>query len=88
MSKAREFIPFTIEVDGTTYKCERVVSGTREYTQIIRVLGVGSEADGARYGPKRHRPAGMESIATQIAREIVLKQKNNRPSRGEYTAGE
>jgi len=85
VSKAREIIPFTIDVDGKTYKCERVVSGTREYTQVIHVLGVGSEADNARYGPKRHRPTGMESIATQIAREIVLKQKMTRQPPGERT---
>jgi hypothetical protein len=88
VSKAREIIPFTIEVDGKTYKCERVVSGTREYTQVIHVLGVGSEADSARYGPKHHRPTGMESLAAQIAREIVQKRKISRPPPGERIDGE
>ena len=88
MSKARQIIPFTIQVDGRTYKCERIVSGTREFTQIILVLDIGSEVDTARYGPNRHPPASMESIAEQIAREIVFKQKITQATSGEFADGE
>jgi len=73
MTKATNTIPFTIEVNGKTYNCERIVFGTREFTQTIRVVGIGSEPDTARYGSKRHRPESMESIAKHIAREIALK---------------
>ena len=72
MAIETEKFAFTIEVERKTYHCERVVSGTREYTQLIRVIGIGTEPDGARYGPKRHRPESMEPIAQQIARELVI----------------
>jgi len=88
VNKAQEIITFTIEVDGRTDTCERIVSGTREFTQIVRVLGVGLEADAARYGPKRHRPTSMEPIAEQIAREIVFKQKITQATSGEFADGE
>lgn len=63
MAKATETFEFAIDVDGTTYKSERVVSGTREFTQVIHIIGIGAEAESARYGPKRHRPEDMESWA-------------------------
>ena len=73
MAKATEKFEFTIQVEGKTYDCERAVSGTREFTQKIKVIGIGLETDSARYGPKRHRPESMESMAEQIAHEIVNK---------------
>lgn len=82
MAKATETYEFTIEVEGKKYDCERRVLGTREFTQTIHVSGVGSEPDSARYGPKRHRPEGMESIAKQIAREVVMKHLAARRAAG------
>lgn len=83
MAKATEKFKFTIEVDGKSYDCERVVSGTREFTQVIHVIGVGTEWDGARYGSKRYRPESMESIARQIARELIIKHNVAKSGRTE-----
>jgi len=74
VAKMTEQIEFSIEVNGTKYNCERVVSGTRQFTQMIRVAGIGSEPDTSRYWPKRHDPAFMESNGEQIARELVIKR--------------
>ena len=71
MPKAREIVPFTVIIDGTTYDCERVVDGSLIFTQTIRVNGVGSKSDSARYGPGQHPIPSMRGIAKLIAAEIV-----------------
>ncbi len=65
---------FTVEVDGKTYPCERIVSGTRVLTQSVSVLGLGSENDQANYGgPRGHPAASMPGIAKLIAQSIIRK---------------
>jgi hypothetical protein len=62
---------FEVEVEGRTYKCERVVDGTRVLTQSIRVEGIGTESDSASYGSRGHPVASMPGIAELIAERII-----------------
>lgn len=62
---------FTVENNGKTYHCERVVIGERVLYQEIYVIGVGSKGDPARYSAKSHPPESMESTANLIAHEII-----------------
>ena len=62
---------FTVEENGKTYHCERVVTGQRVLYQTIYVNGVGSKDDSAAYGAKYHPVETMESIAILIAYEII-----------------
>lgn len=62
---------FTVEANGRTYNCERVVTGKRVLRQTIDVTGVGSKADSADYGRHAHPVASMEGIARIIAHEII-----------------
>jgi hypothetical protein len=62
---------FTIEVGGTTYECERTVTGTNGLTQRIHVHGKGSKSDSATYGLHGHPVSMMESLARIIALEII-----------------
>ena len=71
----QEIVPFSVEIEGSTYECERVLDGTRILKQTIRVLGVGSKLDSARYGPGQHPVQSMRGIAKLIAGEIVNEAK-------------
>jgi hypothetical protein len=62
---------FTVEHEGKTFDCERVVTGTRVLYQTVYVVSVGSKADSAAYGHKGRPPETMESIARLIAHEIL-----------------
>lgn len=66
---------FSIEHDGTQYRCERIVTGKRVLRQTIRVIGVGSEEDSVDYGPEGHPPETMTGIACLIAHEIVGRKR-------------
>lgn len=69
---------FTVEVDGKTYKCHRLVSGTRALTQRIYVTGCEeSKADDVRYGQRGRPESTMEGIAKMIAREIIRENKKS-----------
>jgi hypothetical protein len=67
---------FTVKVDGKTYKCERLVTGTRVLSQTVHVEGiVRTENDPARYGgPMGHSIASMEFTAKVIA-GIMIQDK-------------
>lgn len=70
-------IPFTLEFEGRTYQCERTVTGTRALYQSIRVSGVGTKDDTARYarGGGGHAPETMASIARILARELIQESR-------------
>ena len=63
--------PFTVTDAGKDYSCERIVTGTRTFRQTICVIGVGSKADSAHYGPGGHPAGSMQSVAGLIAYEII-----------------
>lgn len=64
--------PFTVEFNGKTYDCERLVTGERVLRQTVRVAGVGSKNDPASYAKNRYHPLStMESMAKIIAQEIL-----------------
>ena len=63
---------FTVEENGQTYQCERIVTGKNVLYQNIRVVGVGDKNDPAAYAKSKYHPINsMESIAKLIAREII-----------------
>ena len=66
---------FSIEHDGTQYRCERIVTGKRVLRQTIHVAGVGSEEDSVDYGSRGHPPETMADIARCIAYEIVQRKR-------------
>jgi hypothetical protein len=70
-NKASHRFDFTVDVDGTTYKCHRDVTGTRVLRQRIHVDGIGSKSDGVSYGPRLHSASTMESVAKIIAAELI-----------------
>jgi hypothetical protein len=41
---------FEIEREGRTYRCERVITGTRVQRQTVIVHGIGRKPDSADYG--------------------------------------
>ena len=62
---------FKVDANGSTYNCEREVTGKRVLRQTIHVIGVGSKEDSADYGSKHHPPETMRGIARIIAHEII-----------------
>lgn len=76
MKKRQTTYPFTVDVGGKAYSCERTVVGTRVLTQSVRVSGIGSENDAANYGPSDHPVASMEGVAKLIAQSIIAKAAN------------
>lgn len=62
---------FTVESGGTTYDCERTVTGERVFRQSVHVTSVGSKDDPASYGARYHPPSSMAGIAKLIAHEII-----------------
>jgi hypothetical protein len=75
---APERIRFTVESDGKSYACERVVTGVRVLRQQIQVLGIGSKADPATYGARGHPSSSMASTARLIARDIIGAQESKK----------
>jgi hypothetical protein len=59
---------FTVDVDGRTYQCERIVSGTRALPQSIRVVGIGTREDTRSYSP---REPTMKGAAKLIAMNLI-----------------
>jgi hypothetical protein len=66
-----ETIPFTVTTGGKEYRCERVVTGSRTLSQVIRVHGIDSKSDPARYGQNHHPLSTMDTTAMLIAHEII-----------------
>jgi hypothetical protein len=73
---------FTVELNGTTYDCERCVTSSKDYLQQnIVVSDVGSMHDGMLYGTSsKYSPIStMESaarlIASQVIKEARVKQE-------------
>jgi hypothetical protein len=63
---------FVLEQNGRTYHCEADVTGNGVLRQTVKVVGVGTKRDIARYGhPDRHPPEMMPTIARMIAQEIL-----------------
>jgi hypothetical protein len=63
---------FVLEQNGSIYRCEAEVTGNGVLRQTVKVVGVGSKRDIARYGrPDRHPPEMMPTIARMIAQEIL-----------------
>jgi hypothetical protein len=68
---------FSIEYNGVTYECERIVHGQQVFRQTIHVRGVGSQEDDVEYASKHHNVATMASTANLIAGEIIEKSLRN-----------
>lgn len=64
---------FTVEADGKTFDCERVVSGTLKFSQVIYVESVGGKPDTGAYGTGDllSPVETMPGVARLIAREII-----------------
>jgi hypothetical protein len=68
---------FSIEYNGATYECERIIHGKQVFRQTIHVCGVGSQEDDVEYASKHHNVATMASTANLIAGEIIEKSLRN-----------
>ena len=64
---------FSIEYNGITYECERIVRGQHVFRQTIHVRGVGSQEDEDEYASKHQNVMTMASTAKVIAGEIIEK---------------
>lgn len=66
---------FDVPYDGKTYKCRRIVSGSRLKKQHISVSGLRTlndvKDDSAIYGTNHHNEESMESAAYMIAKQII-----------------
>ena len=68
---------FSLEYNGATYDCERIIYGKEVFRQTIQVCGVGSQEDDVAYASKHHNVATMASTAHVIAGEIIEKSLEN-----------
>jgi len=68
---------FSIEYNGATYECERIVHGQHVFRQTIHVCGVGSQEDDVEYSSQHHNVATMARAANVIAGEIIEKSLSN-----------
>ncbi|MCL2872397.1 MAG: hypothetical protein FWF41_05400 [Betaproteobacteria bacterium] len=62
---------FVLEANEKTYRCERLVTGTRTLYQTIHVVGVGEKSDPLPYGQNGRPIESMKAAAIVIAGEII-----------------